>query len=160
VAASFALLLALYAAGFTCKGLYQHRSLDDTAFLHDVDERVPAGHAVLLHTDPEALEGLRQLFYFAEGRAVLLHNLTFLRDDRLAGPDLYLVSRAREQARIDHYGQSEVLLQSKSSRRERDSLDRWTLFHVHLHPGLQRKPGAVRITPMQSMYRIEGPSLD
>ncbi len=159
VGGGFALLLTLYAAGFTYKGLYLHRSIDDTIFLRQVAERVPPGQKVLLHTDPEALEGLRQLFYF-DDRAILLHNLTFLRYDRLPGPDLFLVSRAREQPRIDRYGRSEVLLQSKQSRREENSLDRWTLFHVHLHDDLQRKSGAVRISPMQSMYRIPGPSLD
>jgi hypothetical protein len=158
LSAGFALLLVLYVAGFTYKGLYLHRSNDDTAFLRDVQQRVPAGQTVLLHTDPEALEGLRQLFYF-DGSVLLLHNMSFLRDERLRG-DVFLVARAREQPRIDRYGHTQILMQSKQSRREESSLDRWTLFQLRLRDDLERKSAAIRISPMQAMYRVDGPSLD
>jgi 4-amino-4-deoxy-L-arabinose transferase-like glycosyltransferase len=159
VGAGFALLLAVYAGAFTYKGLYLHRSLDDTQFLHAVAQRVPLGTPILLHTDPEALEGLRQLFYLDE-RALLLHNMSFLRDERFTEPEVFLVARHREQPRIDVYGTTEVLLQSKQSRREESSLDRWTLFLVRFHDQLARRSADVRISPMQAMYRIDGPSLD
>jgi 4-amino-4-deoxy-L-arabinose transferase-like glycosyltransferase len=159
VLGGFGLLLGLYAAGFAYKGAYLHRSREDTAFLQTVRTTVPPGRPVLLYTDPEALEGLRVLFYF-DGNAAVLHHLSFLRDDRITYPEVFVVARAREQPRIEKYGQADIVLQSRHSRREESPQDRWTLFHVRLRDDLERKSGDVPISPMQAMYRVDAPNLD
>ena len=68
--------------------------------------------------------------------------------------------RYKCRAELEHFGKSEVVLQSQKSRRETGADDRWTLFRVALDPSLPRRPGAVRISPMQAMYRADGPRLD
>ena len=54
----------------------------------------------------------------------------------------------------------EPLLRCKHSRREQNETDRWTLFRVHLHDDVARQKANVRISPMQAMYRADGPRLD
>jgi hypothetical protein len=90
----------------------------------------------------------------------VLHHLSFLRDDRITYPEVFVVARAREQPRIEKYGQADIVLQSRHSRREESPQDRWTLFHVRLRDDLERKSGDVPISPMQAMYRVDAPNLD
>jgi len=46
-----------------------------------------------VHAFDEALEGLRVLFYCPDG-TVLIHNMSFLRDDRLTAPSVWVIARA------------------------------------------------------------------
>jgi hypothetical protein len=90
----------------------------------------------------------------------LLHNLSFLRDDRIPAPNVFLVTRYGFLHEVEGYGQAEALLQCSKARRENSPDDRWTLFRVHLRPDLVRKSAQVRISPMQAMYRAPGPDLN
>ena len=156
---SFAFLFVLYSVGFAYKGAYLHRSREDTAFLLEVRRAVPMDQPLLIESAEEALEGLRMQFYLGDS-IHFLHNLSFVRDDRLATSEVYVVTRFNRMELLEKYGHAEPLLKSKHSRREHDEAERWTLFRVRLRDDLQRKDAHVRISPMQAMYREAGPDLD
>jgi hypothetical protein len=113
----------------------------------------------MINSAGEALEGLRIQFYLGD-TVYFLHNLSFVRDDRVHAADVYVVTRYNWKDQLEKYGAVEPILKCKRSRREQDESDRWTLFHVHLRDDLPRKDAHVRISPMQAMYREAGPDLD
>ena len=155
----FACLFLLYAAGFACKGAYLNRSRDDTAFLREVRQMVPLDKPLMINSADEALEGLRMQFYIGD-TVYFLHNLSFVLDDRIRTSEVYVVTRYNRKPELEKYGRAEPLLRCKESRREQSEADRWTLFRVHLRDDLPRKNADVRISPMQAMYRVDGPRLD
>ena len=60
---------------------------------------------------------------------------------------------------VDEFGQVDIRLKSKESRREEKPEDRWTLFELHTRSDLRHVANRQRISPMQAMYRTEGPEL-
>ncbi|HZZ82590.1 MAG TPA: glycosyltransferase family 39 protein [Gemmataceae bacterium] len=159
VAAMFVTIFVLYGVGFAYKGAYLHRSREDTAFLLQARSAVPMEMPLMINSADEALEGLRMQFYLGD-QSYFLHNLSFVRDDRVHGDDIYVVTRFNRRSQLEKYGRVEPIIKCKHSRREASEEERWTLFHVHLRENLERKSANVRISPMQAMYRAEGPDLD
>ena len=159
VIGSFAMILLLYAGFFVYKGAYLHRSREDTAFLFEARKLVPPDQPLMLNSADEALEGLRMQYYIGDS-VYFLHNLSFVRDDRIHTPDVYVVTRYNRLPQLEKYGTLEPLLKCKQARRESSEADRWTLFRLHLRDDFERKSAAVRISPMQAMYRHPGPDLD
>jgi hypothetical protein len=159
LAASFAVLFVAYAGGFVVKGAYWNRSLEDTAFLYEARRAVPMDQPLMINSADEALEGLRMQFYIGDS-VYFLHNLSFVLDDRVHTPDVYVVTRFNRRLELEKYGQAEPILQCKHARREKDESERWTLFRLRLRGDLPRKNAHVRISPMQAMYRADGPRLD
>ena len=155
----FAGLFLCYTIGFAYKGAYLHRSREDTAFLFKARKMVPVDQPLMLNSADEALEGLRMQFYVGDS-VYFLHNLSFVRDERVHASDVYVVTRYNRKEALEKYGQVEPILKCEHSRREQSEADRWTLFHLHLRDDLPRKNAAVRISPMQAMYRTPGPLLD
>ena len=155
----FACLLLFYCVGFAYKGAYLNRSREDTAFLYDARRMVPFDQPLMINSADEALEGLRMQFYIGD-HVYFLHNLSFVRDDRVHSADVYVVTRYNRLPLLEKYGLVEPLLTCKQARRESSEADRWTLFRVHLRADFERKSATVRITPMQAMYREPGPDLD
>ena len=166
----FAILLVMYWAGFTYKGRYLHRSKNDTEFLQQVRDTVPPNQPLLVHAYDEALEGLRILFYF-DDNAKVLHNLSFLKDDKLPS-SVFVLARGKFQTKtnpvdfaLEEFGKVDIVLrqtpsagETTATRREESPADRWVLFRVQLRDDLQRKPLEIP-TPMQAMYRAGGPNL-
>ena len=159
IVGGFACLALLLAGGFIYKGAYLNRSREDTAFLLEARRTVPLSQPLMINSADEALEGLRMQFYIGDS-TIFLHNLSFVRDDRVQTPDVYVVTRYNRVPQLQKYGQVEPMLKSKHSRRETSENDRWTLFRMHLRDGFERKNAQVRISPMQAMYREPGPDLD
>jgi hypothetical protein len=155
----FAILFALYSAGFYYKSTYLHRSLEDTAFLHEVRQRLAPGEVVLVFVGEDSLEGLRVQYYIGKP-LIFLHNASFIHDDRIPRGDVYLVTRNRLVSEIRPYADVEELFECSKSRREESPADRWALFRLHLAPNLERKNARVRISPMQGIYRAPGPDLN
>jgi 4-amino-4-deoxy-L-arabinose transferase-like glycosyltransferase len=155
----FALVLLLITGGFAYKGQYLNRSYEDTVFLHEVRELVGPSEPLFLDPNYEPLSGLRTLFYF-DDRLKLLHNLTFLKDERITNREVYVLARYCERAGLEWYGTPTLLLQSAHTRRETSPEERWSLFRLRLRDDLVRRPAAVRISPQQAMYRVPGPDLN
>lgn len=103
----------------------------------------------------------REQFYLRP-QALLLHNLTFLRDQRLSGIQYaYVVSWDEDQSKLQQIGQVVVVGQSDAihSRKGKDSANRLTLFLVEFAADMERyeAPSANRITAKQAMGREPGP---
>jgi hypothetical protein len=88
---------------------------------------------------------------------MLLHNLTFLRDDQITAPDAWVVTRRRDMSKLEPLGQVEVADESAKARRERSPDDRFTLFHIHFKPDLKRYPRPPYVNTLQAMGREPGP---
>jgi 4-amino-4-deoxy-L-arabinose transferase-like glycosyltransferase len=156
---TMALVFVVYCAGFAYKGEYLHRSLYDTAFLHQVRERLSPEDALLVYVGEDSLEGLRVQYYLGKP-LFFLHNISFIHDQRILSADVFLVARYRSLEEIEKYGRATTMLQCEKSRREESAADRWTLFRLHLRDDLERKNADVRISPMQAIYRTPGPDLN
>jgi 4-amino-4-deoxy-L-arabinose transferase-like glycosyltransferase len=141
---------------------YSHRShyLDsyqaDSAFIAEVNQRATADKPLLVVFDEHPLNSSWLLYYLGE-RSRLLHNLTFLRDDRLTALEVYLICRQRDQEALSEYGVAQMLAQSQHARGETCADDRWTLYKLRLQPHLARFSGDVRISPLQATGRQKGP---
>lgn len=153
-----ALLLGYWAAWAyrtTCLNKYG----DDIAFLEEVRRTVPGEATIFVKADPHPLNTPWLLFYLRD-RTRLLHNLTFLRDDRIEAATLYLVARGEDVEEIRQYGHPEVMLKSRWTRTQRSAHDQYTLFRLRLNPDLRRLPATlVQVSPMQATGRAIGPFL-
>jgi 4-amino-4-deoxy-L-arabinose transferase-like glycosyltransferase len=154
----FAILFVLYSTGFAYKSAYLHRSLEDTAFLRAVRQRLAPGEVILVFAGEDSLEGLRLQYYLGKP-VIFLHNASFMHDERIPSGPVYLVTRNRLVSEIEPYGKVEELFECGKSRREESPADRWGLFRLQPSPALERKNAKVRISPLQGIYRAPGPNL-
>ncbi len=144
--------------------VYEYRTrfaddyINDLAFVHETESLVPPGEPLLVMGEGEPLNPSWHLFYF-RGRAQILHNETYLRDERLPSREVYLICRPRDEPLLKEYGQLQMLAQSRRTRFERSSADRYTLYSLSFNPDLKRVPGDVRMTPLQATGRDPGPFL-
>jgi 4-amino-4-deoxy-L-arabinose transferase-like glycosyltransferase len=160
LATSFALLAAAYCVTDRYHTEYIDRNREDTAFLRALPRQMALQEPLLVVFDAaQPLEASRLLFYGPQG-AGLLHNLTFLLDDRIAANEVYLIARAGEADELRRFGSPEMVLQSRYTKNERSPADRWTLFRLRYRADLARKPGSIRISPMQAASRAPGPLLE
>src|SRR5262249_43993530 len=120
----------------------------------EVDPATP----IFVAVDDHPLNSSWLLFYLGD-RSRLLHNLTFLRDDRIKQAEVYLICRQRDEATLAEYGVAERLVQSGHARGEASPHDRWTLYKLRFYPHLARVSGDVRISPLQATGRRPGPFL-
>src|SRR5262249_52644484 len=95
--------------------------------------------------------------FYLPARTQLLHNLTFLLDENVRAPEVYVVTRARDQQVLDRLGQTETMAQSVRSYGEHSPADRFTLFRLTFRPGLPRYPLPAYVGVMQAMERKKGP---
>jgi 4-amino-4-deoxy-L-arabinose transferase-like glycosyltransferase len=133
---------------------------DDIAFLHAVRRHNEHNRELPLFVlaDLHPLNASWVLFYLGEP-AHLLHNVTFLRDDRVGTEEVLVVAHAFEEASLKEYGTPHIVLQSRRSHGETSPADRWTLFRLRFHNRLVRVRGDVYISPMQATGRAPGPYL-
>ena len=142
---------------------YMHRSAyldsysEDSAFVQRVKEK-SVNRPLFVVADSHPLNASWLLFYL-DGRPKLLHNVTFLRDDRIVAPEVLLVCRASEASTLQQYGQIVKLDQSVKTRGESGPQDRWAFYSLRFDPKLERYPGNIRISPMQATGRASGPFL-
>ncbi|MDB5321406.1 MAG: hypothetical protein JWN40_3037 [Phycisphaerales bacterium] len=135
------------------------QTAQDTAFLRNVDRTVAAGDTLLINADLHGeLDFFRNAFYLRP-RARILHNLTFLRDERLPAGDLYIVTRKEDQAKLEQLGSVDTILTSARTRREKSVEDRFTLFRLRRAADLRRYPAPPpdSISTMEAMGRKSGP---
>jgi 4-amino-4-deoxy-L-arabinose transferase-like glycosyltransferase len=130
---------------------------DDTAFLHRVDREAPVDAPLYVNSDLGGdMDFFRNQFYLRPS-AILLHNLTYLRDQQISAPAAWVLTRARDQTFLQTLGTVEEVDQSVKSRREKSSAERFTLFHLRFSPDLERYPRPAYINTRQAMDRMNGP---
>lgn len=157
IAGVCALLVPLHWLVYAYRTACWDRYRDDSAFVHQVKDRVPAGKAILVLDDDAPLNASWLLFYLGD-RAMLLHNVTFLLDEKIVDKEIYLIARGRLETSLSSFGAYEALLESKKSRYELTAADRYRLYRVRLHERLGRQ-GRARISPLQATGRAPGPFL-
>jgi hypothetical protein len=99
------------------------------------------------------------LFYLPED-SVPLHNLSFITNEPKASGEVYLLTRQRKIADVPDLERFRIVAQSERTGGEVSAEDRLTLFRCTLKP---KDPSmtqtAVRVSPMQAMFREPGPIL-
>jgi 4-amino-4-deoxy-L-arabinose transferase-like glycosyltransferase len=129
----------------------------DTSFLRRADREVPANQPLYVNSDLAGeMDFFRNQFYLRPS-ARLLHNLTFLRDQRITAPAVWVVTRYHDIDKLKELGQVEVGDESTYTRRERYPGDRFTLFYLRFRPGLDRYPAPSYVNTLQAMGRQKGP---
>lgn len=146
-------------AGAYCWGqsVLPDLTTQDTAFLRRANAEVPIDQPLYVNGDLGGeMDFFRNQFYLRPS-AGLLHNLTFLRDQRIAAPVVWVVTRHRDVDKLKTLGEVEVRDESERSRRERSTEDRFTLFRLQFRPGLPRYPAPTYVNTLQAMGREKGP---
>lgn len=129
----------------------------DTAFLRRADARVPPDQPLYVNGDLGGeMDFFRNQFYLRP-TAMLLHNLSFLRDERITAPDVWVITRRQDMPRLSKLGEVRVEDVSAYTRRERSASERFTLFRLRFTPGLARFPRPPCINTLQAMGREKGP---
>jgi 4-amino-4-deoxy-L-arabinose transferase-like glycosyltransferase len=159
MATVFPLLTVCYCLGWSYKTHCYDRYRDDQEFLRQTRLLVPHDQPILVNHDDNTLEGFRALFYL-DTNARLLHNFTYLRSDQITQPEVYVLARGKHAAELARYGSARMVLQSRSTRGEKSSGDRWTLFVLRFREDLQRRPENAVVGPMQATGRMKGPYLE
>jgi hypothetical protein len=114
---------------------------------------VPEDELLAINAGIGPLDFFRVQFYLRPN-AILLHNLSFLRSNRIHGDDIYVVTRVQDLDSLKSLG--EVELVSPSPRPPRINVPELGLFHLTFAPDLQRYPPP-KVSPMQAMMREPGP---
>ncbi len=130
---------------------------EDTLFLRRVDAAVPRDQPLFVNSDLHGeMDFFRNQFYLRPS-AILLHNLTFLREDRITSPQAWIVTPYRDREKLQTLGEVTVADQSRQTRREKSAADRFTLFRLRFRPDLQRYPRPPYVNTLQAMDREKGP---
>jgi 4-amino-4-deoxy-L-arabinose transferase-like glycosyltransferase len=133
-----------------------HRA--DLALLEEAQKLTPTDRPVLVLDNWGPLDPSWSLYHLAE-RGRMLHNFTFLCDDRLPEGDLYVLSRPMHVQDAGQLGRVEELARSTFSRNEKEPGQRLTFYRIRLYPNVARRPGGVYISPLQATGRALGPVL-
>jgi len=150
---AFAVTFAI-ASGFVqlCYFNADPKRLADRAFAQRVEREVPAD-ATLLIAHREALDFFLLQFY-VRPQARLLHNITFVKDDAIGSPVVYVVSRGFDADYLRTVGRVEEVFQADFSRREKNPRWRWTLFRLTYRVGVDRHPRPA-VDALQALRRPE-----
>jgi 4-amino-4-deoxy-L-arabinose transferase-like glycosyltransferase len=152
------LLIGVHWGTYALRTAYWDRYKEDSQFLKETASVVPAGQRVWVMDDDAPLNA-SWLLYYLDGRATLLHNITFLRSGDIHASEIFLIARAKQEAALSDYGTFDTILHSEHSRYENGPEDRYALYRLHFHPELKRVPGPVPISPLQATGRAFGPYL-
>ena len=151
------LFAAFHCAFYEYRSVYLETFAPDVALLHDAPGQIDGPLFVLAEEEP--LSASWPMFYL-NGRANLLHNASYLRDDSLPRDAVYLIARPRDEKSLAEFGTTTVVAQSEKSRSERSPADRYTLYRLEFHADLVRVRADVRMTPNQATGRAKGPYLE
>jgi 4-amino-4-deoxy-L-arabinose transferase-like glycosyltransferase len=129
-------------------------TVPDTQFLrNDVEATVPKDKLLAINGGIGPLDFFRVQFYLRPD-ALLLHNLTYLRSDKIHTDDVYVVTDVKDEDALKSLGDVELI--ARSSRPPRANVPELALFHLTFSPGLHRYPPP-KVSPMQAMMRQPGP---
>ncbi|HEY1922952.1 MAG TPA: glycosyltransferase family 39 protein [Tepidisphaeraceae bacterium] len=129
-------------------------TIPDTQFLRqDVEAKVPRDKVMAINAAIGPLDFFRVQFYL-RGDAILLHNLSYLRSDRIHAPDVYIVGQMSDLAPLQQLGQVKLIAQSP--RPKKVNVPPLALFHLVYASDLKRY-SPPPVSAMQAMMRQSGP---
>jgi 4-amino-4-deoxy-L-arabinose transferase-like glycosyltransferase len=156
---AFTALLAMYWGIHLFAAKVGDQGITDYAFFRQVPQHVDNSAPLYVNAQLQCcLEVNRILFYMERGTKVV-HNLTFLLDERIKEHKVFLITRACDEPALHKLGDVRLLLQSEKSRRELSPGDRLTLYEVTFKPDLPRYPNNLTIQQQQIKMRVAGPFL-
>ena len=128
------------------------RGIENVEFIRKANELAPLDKPLMIVASG-SLDFFRNQYY-SRKNAVLLHNVTFLRDQRIKDSEVYVIGHYYERHFIAReLGTCSVLLSGKDPRQTAE--ERWTLFKVTFRPDLVRYP-VPRVSVLQALERGEG----
>src|SRR5206468_9812895 len=98
--------------------------------------------------------------YYSEQPTKLLHNFSYLHDDEIQAPEIYVIARRLSEPQLREYGTPTLVCESPHSRSEKTPDERWALFQLRFRDSLTRVHGGAAISPMQAAGRAPGPFLE
>lgn len=140
-------------------GTQQDQTIDDTVFLQQAARTAPADAPLLLNAHHRGGMDFFRIQFYLPPRAELLHNETYLLQERFRGETVYLIDRSSSTERLAAYGTAEIVLQSARSRREAEHAGKMTLYKLKLREDLTVYP-PLPISPMQAMSRFNADEPD
>ena len=100
----------------------------DTQFLRqEVEAKVPQDKLLAINAAIGPLDFFRVQFYL-RGNALLLHNLSYLRSDRIHAPDAYVVGQVADLQPLESLGKVQII--AKSQRPKKVNVPPLALFHL------------------------------
>jgi 4-amino-4-deoxy-L-arabinose transferase-like glycosyltransferase len=157
---AFAVLVAVYGAGYVYVGRYLEHGREDWEFLMAVrDHARTAKDPMYVNAELRSCLEVNRVLIHLDRDTRTIHNLSYLLDAELQPETILLVTLARDQARLARVGEPRVILQSTRSRRELSPGERLTLFEVRLDPERPRFSNHLPIRQQQIKHREPGPFL-
>jgi 4-amino-4-deoxy-L-arabinose transferase-like glycosyltransferase len=131
------------------------QTVDDTAFLHRVATRLSPTMPLYINArlHPTGNLDFFRIQFYTPPTAVLLHNLSYLRDEKITAPTVYVITRAGDAPRLATLGETTVVDQSLQSHEQKEGGGPFTLFRLRFAPNLRRYPATQPITNLQAMGR-------
>ncbi|HSV15165.1 MAG TPA: glycosyltransferase family 39 protein [Tepidisphaeraceae bacterium] len=159
----FTVILSLLLVGYCCGETFLAASTDhtvaDTAFLRRVRQEVPPGSPLFINAKLGPVGNLDffRIQFYSRPDAMLLHNLSYLRDENIKASEVYVITRARDEEKLKQLGTPTLIDQSESSHEVTTPAGRFSLFKLVFDPNLKREAAPTHITNMQAMEREPGP---
>jgi 4-amino-4-deoxy-L-arabinose transferase-like glycosyltransferase len=154
-----AALLISYSWGETFLAARTDHTLDDTAFLRRAVREIPTNRQLFINANlgPTGNLDFFRMQFYSPPRAILLHNLSYLRDENIHDSEVFVIARAKDADLLRQLGVPVIVDQSAHSH---DPPPGWTpaqasftLFKLTFDPNLKRYPAPAEITNMQAMQR-------
>jgi 4-amino-4-deoxy-L-arabinose transferase-like glycosyltransferase len=153
------LLLVGYCIGEAKLAARTDHTIDDTAFLIRCRDEATANLPLFIDAKlgpPGNLDFFRVQFY-SRNDAHLLHNLSFLRDERITAPTVMVICRSNDRYQLDQMGSTQLIDQSKKSHEQDDFFGPLSLYRLTFRTDLVRYPLPTVISSLQAMERAPGP---
>lgn len=118
---------------------WPNETVDDKAFLLHVNSTVPQDELLAVNAAVGPLDFF-QLQFYLRPTALLVHNISYLRSDKIDAQDAYVVGRAKDEEELAQLGTVTKVFASAHTRRQTKPDELFTLFYVKFTPGLKRYP--------------------
>lgn len=155
----FSVLFVGYAFGHWYAGQYVDVNRLDVALIKETRRQAEERRAaVVVDLNRSPLSGFLDLFYLSP-TARPIHNISFLADESLP-KEFLLLTRIGEAEALVAFGDVEEV--ARSERRHKPATEPWrlVLYDVRLKDDLPRRTtSGLRVSPMQAMQRVDGPTL-
>jgi 4-amino-4-deoxy-L-arabinose transferase-like glycosyltransferase len=157
---TLSLLLVGYCIGESVFAAKTDHTVNDTAFLLRARQEVPPDAPLYINAKLGKVGNLDffRIQFYSRPDAVLLHNLSYLRDEKIKARQVYVITRARDEGKLKLLGEPVIVDQSEQSHDIAGPEGRFTLFKLTFDPNLRRYPAPQHITSLQAMERdLSGP---
>ena len=90
------ILVGVHWGSYALRTAYWDRYREDSQFIQQTASLLPP-HQRIFVMDDDAPLNASWLLYYLDGRATMLHNITFLREDNIPEKEIYLIARKKQE---------------------------------------------------------------